>query len=86
VAPRALIEELRLLTQALVRGRSDMKTISCSGNRAQASPLRASGWVMRGPTLKACLVHVGLQVLRDGDQVRVALITRLLRERGLGHA
>jgi hypothetical protein len=41
---------------------------------------------MRGPTLKAYLVHVGLQALRDGDQVRVALITRLLRERGLGHA
>ncbi len=35
------------------------------------------------PNIKAYLVHIGLTALRDGDETRVANITRLLRERRL---
>jgi hypothetical protein len=31
-------------------------------------------------TIKSCLVHLGLEALREDDQPRIALITRLLQD------
>jgi hypothetical protein len=54
-----------------------------AGNPPRIKP--RSHWDSSPSTLKAHLVLIGLRALSKGDEARVELITRLLREEGLCH-